>query len=148
MAIGSAFAQQFDQILQFFVGRFVAAGIFSIPLQSPISNLGTNFLTASVADVQGNTNKVEVRFWVDTGFRILSLDASALNSGRLTLRFENLTGNTNQTVFCSPDLTAPAGTWTAATILNAADETTQIRRLEVQLPPGIAGRCFLSVRQD
>jgi len=55
---------------------------------------------------------------------VLSLDASAQNSGRLTLRFENLTGNTNQTVFCSQDLTAPAGTWTAATILNAADETT------------------------
>ena len=115
---------------------------------TPISNLGTNHVTASIADVQGNTNKIEVRFWVDTGFRILSLDATALNSGRLTLRFENLTGNTHHTVFCSQDLAAPLGTWSAATILNAADESAQVRRLEVQLPPGIAGRCFLSVRQE
>jgi hypothetical protein len=129
-------------------GSFIAPGVFSIQLQTLISNLGRNYVTASVADVQGNTNKVEVRFWVDTGFRILSLDASALNTGRLTLRFENLAGNANHTVLGSQDLAAPLGTWTAATILDAADESTQVRRLEVQLPPGIVGRCFLSVKQE
>lgn len=129
-------------------GSFAAPGVFSIPLQTPIANLGTNYVSASVADMQGNTNKVEVRFWVDTGFRILSLDASASNTRRLTLRFENRTNSTNYAVVCSDNLSAPLNTWALATVVNAAEEPNQIRRLEVDLPSGIAGRCFVRVRQE
>jgi hypothetical protein len=129
-------------------GSFVSPGIFSIPLQTPISTLSTNFVTASVADVQGNTNKVEVRFWVETGFRILSLDASASNNRRLTIRFENRTGSTNHTVVCSDNLSAPLNLWTPLTVVAAADEPNQVRRLEMNLPTGIAGRCFVRVRQQ
>jgi hypothetical protein len=128
-------------------GTFVAPGIFSIPLQTPIANLSTSHVTAVVADFQGNTNKVEVRFWVDTGFRITSLDASALSSQRLTLRFENSTGATNHTVLCADDMAKPASEWTPLNILNAADEPNQVRRLDVELPGGAAGTLFLRVHK-
>ena len=95
-----------------------------------------------------DTNKVEVRFWVDSGFRILSLDVSALNSRRLILRIENRTGSANYAVVCSETVSAPLSAWATATVVNAADESDQIRRLEVDLPAGIAGRCFVRVRQE
>jgi len=129
-------------------GSFIAPGIISILLQTPLVNLPTQHLTAAVADVQGNTNKVVVRFWVDTTFRILSLDASALSARRLTLRLDNPNGYTNYSVLCSENPAAPASTWTTATIANATDEPNQVRRLEVELPVIITGRCFLKVRRD
>lgn len=129
-------------------GSFVAPGIFSIPLQSPIANLSTQHLTAAIADVQGNTNKTVVRFWVDTSFRILSLDASAPNTRRLTLRLENPSGHTSFAALCSENPAAPANTWTPATITSATDEPNQVRRLEVDLPVSISGRCFITVRRD
>jgi hypothetical protein len=128
-------------------GSFIAPGIFSIPLQTPISNLNTSHVTAAVADFQGNTNKVEVRFWVDTGFRITLLDASALNSRRLTLRFENPTGATNHSVLCVDDLTKPAGAWTTLNILSATDESNQVRWLEVELTGSAPGNLFLRVQK-
>ena len=102
-------------------------------------------MTVAVADFQGNTNKVDVRFWVDAGFRITSLDGLALNGHRLTLWFENPTGATNHIVRCIDDLTKPAGAWTALTILSAADEPNQARRLEVELPSSAPGNLFLRV---
>jgi hypothetical protein len=107
----------------------------------------TQHITASVADVQGNTNVVTVRFRVDAGFRILSLDASGLNSQRLTLRFENPSGATNHVVLCVDDLAKPAGAWTTLNQLNAADESNQARRLEVELPSGVQGSLFLRVQK-
>ncbi|PYI89319.1 MAG: hypothetical protein DME26_01485, partial [Verrucomicrobia bacterium] len=129
-------------------GSFVALGIFSIPLQMPFANLSTQHVTASVADAQGNTNRVEVRFWVNTGFRIMSLDSSALGSGRLTLRCENPSGATAHTVLCVDDLAKPASAWTVLRILNAVDEANHLRQLEVELPADLTGRCFVRVRQD
>jgi len=128
-------------------GSFIAPGIFSVPLQTPISNLSTSHLTVAVADYQGNTNRVDVRFWVDAGFRITSLDGSALNSRRLTLWFENPTGATNHTVQCAESLSAPANAWMPLTILNAADEANQIRRLEVELPSIVPKNLFLLVER-
>jgi len=129
-------------------GSFIAPGVLSIPLATPINNLGTNYVIASVADVQGNTNRVEVRFWVDTSFRILSLDLAWLASGRLTLRFENPSGSTTHTVLFSESPTAPRDAWVPATIMDAGDEPNQIRRLEVELPFDPSERCFLTVRQE
>lgn len=129
-------------------GAFVAPGVFSIPLQTPIAELSTQHLTAAIADVQGNTNRIVVRFWVDTSFRILSLDASALNTRRLTLRLENPSGHTNYSVLCADSPAAPANSWSPATITSATDEADQIRRIELELPVSIAGRCFLKVRRD
>jgi hypothetical protein len=129
-------------------GSFIAPGIFSIPLQTPIENLATRHLTAVIADIQGNTNKTVVRFWVDTSFRILSLDASALNARRLTIRFENPSGATNFTVLCSEDALGPANNWTPATIAGSATESNQILRLDVDLPETVTGRCFLKVRRN
>jgi len=128
-------------------GSFILPGIFSIPLQTPISKLSTSYVTAAVADLQGNTNVVQVRFWVDAGFRITSLDASALGNSRLTVRFENPTAATNHAVLWVDDVAKPASAWSALTILNAADETNQIRRLEVALPGNGAGHLFLRVEK-
>ena len=129
-------------------GTFLLPGVFVIPLATPLLNLGTNTVTATVADGQGNTNQVEVRFWVDAGFRIVSLDASALGSRRLTLRFENPAGHTNQTVVCAENLSAPLPSWTPAPLVSAANESNQLRRLEVELPVGLTNRCFLRVRAE
>src|SRR5262249_39401113 len=114
-------------------GSFVAPGIYSIPLQTPLSNLSTQHLTASVSDVQGNTNVVVVRFWVETGFRILSLDSSALAGGHLLVRVENPTGATNHIVLASDDLSRPLNQWNPLAILSATDEPNQIRRLDCQI---------------
>jgi hypothetical protein len=125
----------------------VAPGIFAIPLQPPLANLSTQHLTAAVADVQENTKVVTVRFRVEAGFRILSLDASALTSQRLTLRFENPSGATNHLVLCVDDLAKPASAWTTLNILSAADEPGQARRLVVELPSGAPGNLFLRLRK-
>jgi hypothetical protein len=130
------------------LGSFVAPGIFSIPLAAPILSLPTNHVTASVADVQGNTNTVVVRFWVDTRFRIVSIDSSLLAARHLKLRLENPSGHTAFTVLCSDNVAAAFNSWTAATITDAGDEPDQIRRLDIDLPVAITGRCFLTVRSD
>jgi hypothetical protein len=128
-------------------GSFVAPGVFSIVLLTPISNLSTQHVTASVADVQGNTNVVVVRFWVDTNFRILSLDTSTLGTGRLIARLENPSGSTNHTVLASTDLSLPLNQWAPLTILSATDEPNQVRRLEFQVPNESSGRLFVRVRR-
>jgi hypothetical protein len=129
------------------LGSFVAPGVFSIPLQTPFSNRSTNHVTASVADRQGNTNVVTVRFWVDTGFRIVSLDASGLNSQRFTIRVENREAATNHAVYSTTDLTKPGIEWTPLTILNAADEPNRIRRIDVSLPGAAPGNVFLRMQR-
>lgn len=129
-------------------GSFVAPGIFAIPFQTPISNLATQHVTAAVADLQGNTNVVTVRFWVDTGFRILSLDTSLLSSGLLTARVENPTGATNHVVLMSVDPTRPLSQWTVVPLISASDEAGQMRRLEVQVPVSPPTRLFLRVRRN
>jgi hypothetical protein len=95
--------------------------------------------------VQGNLDRTVVRFGVNSRFRILPLDAG-LNIRRLTARLEHPSGHTSFTVLCSENPTAPANTWTHATSASAsaADEPNQIRRLEVNLPASILGRCCLT----
>jgi hypothetical protein len=127
------------------LGTYVAPGIFSIPLQSPISSLNSSHVTAAVADLQGNTNVVEVRFWVETGFRIISLDGSALSARRLTIRFENPTGATNHLVEFVQSLVPPSG-WSPLTILTTADEPNQTRRVDVEVPEPVSGYLFLRVQ--
>ncbi len=127
-------------------GTFVAPGIFSIPLNTPISNLATQHVTAAIADRQGNTNRVTVRFWVGTGFHILSLDASSLATGRLVARVENPGGAANHVVLISADITRPLSQWTALPVLSAADEPGQVRRLEVQVPLNPPTQLFLRVQ--
>lgn len=129
-------------------GSFVAPGIFSIPVAVPISNLSTSHVVIAVADRQGNTNKVDVRFWVDAGFRITGVDASGLGSGRLTLRFENPTASTNHVVLFTDDLARPASSWLPLSLLGFGDEANQVRRVEVELPVPGAGRGFLRVQRD
>jgi len=129
-------------------GSFVAPGVFSIPLTSPISNLSTSQVVAAVADRQGNTNRVEVRFWVDAGFRIIGVDVTSLAADRLILRLENPVGSTNHVVRFSADPATPAGSWGVLPVLDAADEPNQIRRIEVQLPAPGAGQCFIRVQRD
>jgi hypothetical protein len=126
-------------------GSFTGPGIFSIPLQSPISNLGTQHVTASIADVQGNTNVVVVRFWVNTGFAIVSLDTSLLASGHLIVRVDNPLGATNHVVLATDDLSKPFAQWTALTLVSAMDEPNQIRRLDCQVSPG-ATRLFVRIQ--
>jgi hypothetical protein len=90
---------------------------------------------------------VEVRFWVDSGFRIVSFDSSALGSRRLTLRFENPFGSINHVV-CSEILSAPLDSWETAILVSASKEINQMRRLNVDLPAGITCACFLRVRRE
>jgi hypothetical protein len=129
-------------------GTFVGHGVFSIPLQNPVSNLSTQHVTASVADMQGNTNLVQVRFWVQTGFKILSLDASSLSTGRLSLRVQNPTGATNHVVLSSADATLPINQWSVIPVLTGADETNQVRRLDFQMPGTPTRRLFLRVQHN
>jgi hypothetical protein len=127
------------------LGTFVAPGVLSIPLQARLWNLATQYVTASVADLQGNTNTVVVRFWVDTSFSILSLDASALASSQLVARVENAVGSTNHSAFYSTDLAQPASQWSSLNILSATDETNQVRRLVIQLPPAVPSKMFVRI---
>ncbi len=129
-------------------GTFVAPGVFSIPLLTPLSNLATQHVTAAVADLQGNTNVVKVRFWVDTGFHILSLDTSSLGSGLLTMRVENPAGATNYVVRMTVDAARPLGQWTVLPVISAADEVGQVRRLEVKIPANPPTQLYLRVQLD
>ena len=126
-------------------GSFIAPGIYSIPLEPPISNLATSLVTASVADLQGNTNRVEVRFWVESSFRILSVDASALANRSLTLRFDNPAGATTHRVEATDSLLSPSTPWLPLTILDAGDEAGGIRRVEVELTPQLHTYRFFRV---
>jgi hypothetical protein len=129
-------------------GSFVAPGVFSILLQTPISNLSTQHVTALVADMQGNTNVVRVRFWVDTGFHILSLDTSSIATGFLTARVENPTGSTNHVVLSSGDASQPLAKWTQLPVISASDESGQVRVLRVQVPTNPPGQLFLRIQRD
>ena len=129
-------------------GMFVRPDIFSIPLQTTITSLAPSHVVASVADVQGNRTSVNLRFWVDTGFHITSIDASQLGADRLTLRFENPTASTNHVVFYSDSLATPLSGWIPLNVLNPVDESNQIRRVEVQMPPGLTNRCFIRVQRN
>ncbi|HLH53284.1 MAG TPA: hypothetical protein VKY92_06680 [Verrucomicrobiae bacterium] len=126
-------------------GKFVAPGIFSIPLNVPISNLNTQHVTALVADRQGNTNKVTVRFWISTSFQILSLDGSLMASGVITARVENPNLSTNHIVLVSSDPTVPLGKWTPLTVTQTYDESPQIRVVQAKLPSNPPRQLFLRI---
>jgi hypothetical protein len=129
-------------------GSFIAPGIFSIPLSTPLTNLPPSHIQAAVADNQGNTNVARIRFSVDLGFRVLSVDASNLAEGRLRLRVENLIGATNHVVAFSHRLEAPDDEWQLLDIADAADEPGHVRRLTVSLPAELTRTTvFLRVRR-
>ncbi|HZR20413.1 MAG TPA: hypothetical protein VFE51_24235 [Verrucomicrobiae bacterium] len=128
-------------------GKFVGPGIFSIPLNPPISNLATQHVTAWIADRQGNTNVVKFRFWVDPSFHILSLDTSSLATGTLTARVENPSGSTNHVVLFSSDPSSPLAQWSSLRILSAQDEASQVRAFQVQLPRNRPSQIFLRVQR-
>ena len=126
-------------------GSFIDQGLFVIPLQTPLLDLPTSHVTASILDAQGNRTDVTVRFWVaPPSFRILSLEGPSNVDRRATLRFENPDRRIDHVVFWSDNLTKPASQWEALTILSAASELGGIRRLEIEIPSG-AARCFLRV---
>ncbi len=129
-------------------GTFINPGIFSIPLQTPIGALSPSHITAAVSDAQGNRTTLKVRFWIDTGFHITSIDTSQLGGSRLVLRFENPTASTNHAAFYTDDPAKPRGAWAPLTLLNPADEPNQIRRVEIQLPAAITNRCFIRVQRN
>jgi hypothetical protein len=124
-------------------GTFVAPGVYSIPLRTPITSLSIQHLTASIAANQGNTNVAVVRFWVDAGFRIVSV-APPVN-GQLIARVENLTGATNYTILASEDITKPLAEWTLLPIVSTANESNRVRRSQAQLPSGTTGRLFIRI---
>jgi hypothetical protein len=129
-------------------GSFVSPGIFSIPLQAPITNSPSRHLTATVADSQGNTNKVRVRFWVQLPvLRIVRVDRTQLSPRQLTIRFENPSGRTNQIVYCTDDITRPMNAWTSLRVSSAADEPDLIRRLEVDLPGQFGSQWFVLIAE-
>lgn len=128
-------------------GSFVGPGIFSIPLRTAISNLATQHVTAFVADRQGNTNVATVRFWVDTGFHILSLDVSQASNRILTARVDNPTGKTNHVALFSADPSLPLTQWGKLPITSASDEPGSVRVLQVQLPPSPPAQVFLRVQR-
>ena len=129
-------------------GSFISSGIFTIPLQLPITNGPSRHVTASVADAQGNTNTVRVRFWVQLPvLRIVRLDAAELPSRRLTIRFENPGGHTNHIVYCTDDVNRSMNAWTPVTVLSGANEPDLMRRLEIDLPGQFTSQCFVRIAE-
>ena len=129
-------------------GSFVAAGIFSLPLKTPVANLPVSHITASVADNQGNWNTMKLRFWIEPpALRILSVDVSQLPERRLTLRVQDPSTTGDRTVLCSDDIAKRLSLWTPVTVLRSESEPNGIQRLEVELPASISGRCFLQIER-
>ena len=129
-------------------GSFASPGIFSIPLQSPITNSPSRHVTASVADGQGNTNTLRVRFWVQLPvLRIVQLNTAEPPSRRLTIRFENPSGQTNHIVYCADDVSRPMNAWTPVTVLSGANESDLMRRLEIDLPGQFTSQCFVRIAE-
>lgn len=114
-------------------GSFVAPGVFSIPLNSSISSLSTQHVTAVVADRQGNTNRVDVRFWVRAEPSIVSLDTSRLSAKRLAVRVRSINA-TSGTLLISDDISRPMDQWQALIPLSSVGEPGNVQRLEVELP--------------
>jgi hypothetical protein len=127
-------------------GAFISPGLYSIPLNAPITNLPISHLTATVLDSQGNRTTVKVRFWVASAdFRVVSLEAAAQSQDHFNVRFENPDALTVHTVLWSDTVSAPPGDWSPVPVLGWEAESNRVRRVEIQVPPGPASG-FLRVR--
>jgi hypothetical protein len=127
-------------------GTLSSAGIFTLALVPPITNLHTGHLTATVLDSQGNRTTTKVRFSVASpDFRVLSINGARLSESRLELRFENPDALTGHIVESTDSLAASPGNWLALPVLDWSAESNRTRRVEVPALPG-SERGFLRVR--
>jgi hypothetical protein len=127
-------------------GAFISPGIFSLTL-TPITNLPSSHLIATVLDAQGNRTTINVRFWVaPPTFRVLSLDAAHQTDGRVELRFENPDLRVDHTVLWSDSVLNPSAGWLSVPMLNWSTEPNRTRRVEIQVP-SLPPSGFLRVRQ-
>jgi len=126
-------------------GSFTGAGVFTIPLNPPITSLLPSHLIASVLDAQGNRTTVTVRFWVaSSDFHVLSLDASSIRDSRLHIRFENPDALTGHNIFWTSGLSTALPFWSPLPILDWEAETNRVRRVEI-VPPISGQGGFLRV---
>jgi hypothetical protein len=126
-------------------GTFASSGVFTIPLDTPISTLSISHLTATVLDSQGNRTTVKVRFWVGPpDFRVLSINATRKEEGRLELHIDNPDALTGHTILWNDDPAAPSDGWHPLPVLDWSGEFNRTRRLEVSAPPN-TDRGFLRV---
>ena len=123
-------------------GTFVSPGIFVLALNPPITNLPPSHVTATVLDAQGNRATTKVRFWVaPLDFRILKVDSGE----RASIRFENPDSLTGHTVLWTDQLPSAPANWSSLPVINWANESNRVRRVEVQPPLAPAG--FFRIRQ-
>jgi hypothetical protein len=131
-------------------GSFIEAGVLSIPVNPPLTNLSAGHLNASVADQQGNRTKVNVRFWVEPAMeqlRIIQLDMAQINRRQLAIRFLEPDDFAAHAVVYSHDLNQPSTLWEALLVVDSASESNHVRRLTVALPETDSDRIFLKVRR-
>lgn len=122
-------------------GRFVSAGIFVIPLQTPILNLEETTLTVSVRDTQGNKEQTTVRFWVKPAeFSLHRCDLTELPQRRLTLHVRDDSPNPRHRIVATGDLDAPI--WSSVSLLGTVQHDDRYE-YRVEVPPQFAGRWFL-----
>jgi hypothetical protein len=132
------------------LGSFVDDGIFAIPLTTPVINMATSHVTATVFDKQGNKTVTRVRFWVEP----LGEDSSVVhayffgtNQSQVLLRFKDLATNLNHVVYGSEDLKKPFAQWTLLGQLDYTNEANSIRRIRVLLPAGPTNSYFFRVQK-
>ena len=132
------------------IGSFIGDGIFSIPLNTPVINMATSRVTATVFDLQGNKTVVKVRFWIeplgDDG-SVVHADMTGVSQSQIVLRFKDPAANMDHLVFGSDELARPFDQWTPLTQLEYTNEANNIRRIRVQLPGGTPGSYFFRVQQ-
>ncbi len=123
----------------------IAPGIYTIPLSPPITTRGPSHITASIADVQGNVTRTNVRFSVAPD--ALELRQLARTTDRLRLRFFDTQPDRPRRIRYSATLSTPRTSWLIAPVLsevwNAANECTT----EIALPPGITDRGFFVIER-
>jgi hypothetical protein len=126
-------------------GSFVSPGIFVIPLQTPILNLESTTLTASVRDVEGNKEETTVRFWVRPAeISLHKCDATELAQRRLTLHVRDDFPAPQHRVVATDDLNALV--WSSLSLLGTVKHDDRYE-YTVEVPPQFAGRCFLRVER-
>ncbi|MFN0127878.1 MAG: hypothetical protein ACKV19_14455, partial [Verrucomicrobiales bacterium] len=122
-------------------GSFASAGIFVIPLQTPILNLEETTLTVSVRDTQGNKEQTTVRFWVKPAeFSLHRCDLTELPQRRLTLHVRDDSPNPRHRIVATGDLDAPI--WSNVSLLGTVQHDDRYE-YRVEVPPQFAGRWFL-----
>ena len=117
----------------------------SIALTPPLTALGANHLTASVADVQGNVTRAQVRFSVAPD--ALALRQIARSAGRVRLRFLDTQPDVLRRIRCSADLHAPRASWLEAAVLSTAWTLQNECTAEIALPPDITDRGFFLIER-